>query len=468
MAQRDEVVRPGGEVARPPVGLNSRLSPGPGRSASEVAAHQRARIHEAMIELVSEREYVAVTIRDLVQLANVSTRTFYDRFGGKDECLLATYELVMRSLTERAFTAQKGSRDWTEQVRLTFSALAQELADDPKAARLALVETFAVGPLALERMRRDGTMLEAMARAGFAGAPDRIQVPPLVVKGIVAGARRVACARLLSDREHELPVLSDELMHWALSFRSEATSRLQLLDRRPPQQSGIGSADRGKGVAGDANSQLLGDERTLILAATARLAASRGYGQLSARDIRAAAGVSRKSLDAHFDDVAHCFLASLELLIKRTLMRALRHGATADSWPAGLHRALVAFCTSVARDPAFARLGFIEVFGPGTPGIRFRARLIVAVADRLRRSAPPGQQPSELAAEASVGAVLGILHHHIAAGRAGQLPRLAPMLSFLMLAPAIGAPAAVDAIRNEQEQEQAGRSTGEMGVVGAL
>jgi hypothetical protein len=172
-------------------------------------------------------------------------------------------------------------------------------------------------------------------------------------------------------------------------------------------------------------------------------------------------------LDAHFDGVTHCFLASLELLVKRTLMRALRQGATADTWPGGLHRALMAFCTSVARDPAFARLSFIEVFAPGTPGIRFRARLIVAVADRLRRSAPPGQQPSELAAEASVGAALGILHHQIAAGRAGQLPRLAPLLSYLMLAPAIGAPAAVDAIREEQEQIGA-YGVGEAGMVGAL
>jgi AcrR family transcriptional regulator len=467
MAEAGKAIEPAGEVARPLGALNGKLSPGPGRSASEVAAHQRARIHEAMIELVSEREYVAVTIRDLAQLASVSTRTFYDRFGGKDECLLSTYELVMRSLTEQVFTAQKDGRDWEEQVRLTFSALAQALANEPKAARLALVEAFAAGPTALERMRRDSVMLEAMAKAGFAGAPDGIPMPPLVVKGIVAGARRVACARLLADREGELPALSDELMHWALSFRSEATSRLELLGRRSAGQSATDLPGRVNGTPGALDPQLLGDERTLILAATARLAASRGYLQLSARDIRAAAGVSRRSLDAHFDGVTHCFLASLELLVKRTLMRALRQGATADTWAGGLHRAMVAFCTSVARDPAFAKLGFIEVFAPGTPGIRFRARLIAAVADHLRRSAPPGQRPSKLAAEASVGAVLGILHHHIAAGRVSQLPRLAPMLSFLMAAPAIGAPAAVDAIREEQEQADS-YSSGEANRVATL
>ena len=443
--------RPVRESARPAEPMYGKLSPGPGKPASEVAAHQRARIHRAMIELVSEREYDAVTVRDLAQLAGVSTRTFYAQFGGKEECLLSTYEQVVRSLAKQVSKAQRGGRDWEDQVRLTFSALARALAAEPKPARLALVEVFAAGPPALERMRRDGIVLEAMARGGFARAPDGITLPPLVVKGIVAGVARVACARLLAGREQELPALSDELMRWALSFRSDATAMLELDDRRSAVDGDVGSAANGRG---DLGRQLLQNERALILAATARLAASGGYRQLSARDIRAAAGVSRKSLDMHFDDVTHCFLAALELLIKQTLIQALRSGATADTWPGGVQRALSTFCASVARDPAFAKLGFIEVFAPGTPGIRFRARLIVAVADRLRQSAPPSQRPSELAAEASVGAVLGVIHHHIASGRTSLLPRVASTLSFLMLAPAIGAPAAVDAIREEQATRQ--------------
>jgi AcrR family transcriptional regulator len=194
----------------------------------------------------------------------------------------------------------------------------------------------------------------------------------------------------------------------------------------------------------------LEDERAIILTATTRLAADEGYRQLSVPGIRAAAGVSRRSVDTYFDDVTDCFLAALELLIRRAVAYAVREGATADTWPAGLHRAMVAFCTYLARDATFARLGFVEVFAPGTPGIQFRTRLITAVADRLRRSAPARQRPSELAAEASVGAALGILHHYIAVGRTDRLPRAAPTLSFIMLAPAIGAEAAAEAIRAEQ------------------
>ncbi|HET7589657.1 MAG TPA: helix-turn-helix domain-containing protein, partial [Solirubrobacterales bacterium] len=62
-----------------------KLSPGPGKPATEVAAHQRARIHSAMVELAADRGYKAVTVRDLARLAGVSSRAFYKHFNGKEE-----------------------------------------------------------------------------------------------------------------------------------------------------------------------------------------------------------------------------------------------------------------------------------------------------------------------------------------------------------------------------------------------
>jgi hypothetical protein len=50
-----------------------------------------------------------------------------------------------------------------------------------------------------------------------------------------------------------------------------------------------------------------------------------------------------------------------------------------------------------------------------------------------------------------VGAVWGIVQHHVALGRAHQLPRITEVLSYLALAPAIGGEQAVDAIVAEHE-----------------
>ena len=440
----------------------AKLHPGPGWPREQAASHQRARIHAAMIELVVGRGYGAVKVRELVGLAGVSARTFYEHFADKDECFLRTYGLIVRRSTKEVGAAQKDCHDWREQLRLAFCAWADGIAREPRAARLALVEAFAGGPAALEQMRRAEAHYEAMIGASFAAAPDPVPVPPLVIKGIVAGLHRVARAQLLAGNEHELPGLADELLEWMLCFRCRAVRSLAQLDA-PPAAAAPGAValdavahnrDRDRDAReGEAAGE---GDRVRILEAVAWLAAEEGYRQLRVPRIRAAAGVSRKCFDGHFEDVESCFIAALERLAERALVRAAPAGAAARTWAGGLHRALGSLCADIAADPVLARLGFIEVFAPGPDGMLCRERVIAGVAESFRASAPAGQRPSELAAEASVGAVWGIVHHHIALGRAHQLPRITGVLSYLALAPAIGAEQAVRAIVAEQEAMRGG------------
>jgi len=422
-----------------------KLHPGPGWPREQAASHQRARIHAAMIELVSERGYGAVTVREIVRLAGVSPGTFYEHFADKDECFLRTYGLIVRRSMKRVGAAQKDRHDWRERLELAFCAWADGIAREPKAARLALVEAFAGGGAALEQMRRAEGHYEAMIEISFAGAPDPVPVPPLVFKGIVAGVHRVARAQLLAGRAHELPGLADELLEWMLCFRCEAAMSLAHFDAPSasvaPDAATLAMHDRG----------VREDDRARILDAVARLAAREGYWQLTVPRIRAAAGVSRKRFDEHFEDVQGCFIAALERLTERALAHAVPAGRAARSWPGGLHRALCSLCASFAADPVLARLGFVEVFAPGPDGMLYRERSVAAIAESLRISAPARQRPSELAAEASIGAVWGVMHHHVALGRAHQLSSIAGVLSYLALAPAIGAEQAVQAIAAEHE-----------------
>ena len=423
----------------------AKLRPGPGLPQDQVASNQRARIHAAMIELVAERGYGAFTVRELVRLAGVSQHTFYEHFADKDACFLRTYGLIVRRSTKQVGAAQKGCHDWRERLRLALRAWAEGIVREPQASRLGLVEVFAGGPAALAQMRRAEGHYEVMIEQSFAGAPDPVPVPPLVVKGIVAGVHRVARARLLAGCAHELPGLVDELLEWMLCFRCHAATSLAQLDApsapAAPDATTLAINDRG----------VREDDRERILEAVARLAAREGYWQLTVPRIRAEAGVSRKRFDQHFEDVQGCFIAALERLTERALAHAVPAGAAAGSWPGGLHRALCSLCASIAADPVLARLGFIEVFAPGPDGMLCRERAIAGVAESLRISAPVGQRPGELAAEASVGAVWGIVHHHVALGRAHQLPSVTGVLSYLALAPAVGAEHAVDAIAAEHE-----------------
>jgi AcrR family transcriptional regulator len=429
-----------------------------------VASHQRARISAAMIELVAECGHNAVTIRELVRRAGISTHSFYERFQGKDECFLYTYELIVRRSINTVRAAQKSCDDWHERQRLAFRAWAREIAREPRAAWLVLVQAFAAGPAALARTRHSEAMFATLIEQSFAGAPDAVPIPSLVVQGIVAGVHRVARTQLLAGNEHALPDLTDELLEWMLCFRCEAAAELGRLDHPPAPSSGDSpriSSHRLSGSDGDGLDDGEGnddgsDDRVRILDAVAHLAAAEGYQQLTATRIRLVAGVSRRRFDAQFAGVHECFSAALEHFTEGALAHAAAAGRIGHSWPGGLYRAIDALCAHIATDPVFARLAFIGVFEPGLDGMRRRAHVLDHAAGVLCASAPVELRPSELSAEASVGAVWGLVYRYIAAGRARELPQIAPTLSFLALAPAIGAERAV----REIAAEQGGRALG--------
>ncbi len=397
--------------------------------------HQRGRLQDAMVELVTEHGYNAVAVAALSNHAGVSKRDFYKHFDSKEECFLAAYDDIVSRAVRGILAATEGEEEWCERLRLGFLAFAGQIAASPETAHLALVEVFAAGAVAAERMQHTNRLFEALVAKNLALADGGRQLPPLVVKGVVAGGCRVARARLLAGHPRQLALDGGELMEWALSFCDDDVDRL-----------------RGLGVAGAPPLPAtpaevpLADERALILAATARLASKEGYATLTVPRIRAAAGVSRRSFDAHFEGVADCFLATLEMLSDRTLAAATPFYLTADDWASGTHRIVAGLCRQLAGDPRFASLAFLEVFSPGPAAIQWRTAMIARLATRLRRGAPPAQQPSEFAAEASAGAMWGVIHHFVSTGRGAQLPAAAPVLSYLALAPALGGAAAIDVI----------------------
>jgi AcrR family transcriptional regulator len=391
-----------------------------------------------MIELAAEHGYDAVSVEKLTSRARISKRDFYKLFAGKEECFLAVHDIIVSHSVRGIIAAAEGEEEWRERFRLGFFAFADQITSSPEAARLALVEAFAAGAVAVERMQRTNLLFEALVEKNLALADDAPRLPPLVVKGIVAGGSRLARARLLSGHQRQLALDGDELLQWALSFCDDDVVRL-----------------RGLGVAGvpplpeAAPIMPLEDERALILAATAKLASREGYATLTVPRVRAAAGVSRRSFDTHFEGVAECFLATLETLSDRTLAAAAPFYLNADDWASGVHRMIVNLCRHLARDPTFTGLAFLEVFSPGSEATQWRSEMIAKLATRLRRGAPATRRPSEFAAEASIGAMWGVIHHFVATGRGVQLSAAAPALSYLALAPALGGAAAVDVIVGE-------------------
>ncbi len=426
-----------------------KLSPGPGLSAQEVAANQLARIHEATVEIVAELGFKALKVRDVVRCAELSTRAFYEHFGGKEDCFLQTYDLISRRATRRIFAAQAEEPDWQVRARRVFEEFARIAEREPESARIALVEAYAAGDISLAQAWRAERIFEGMLAESFARAPGGVVVPPMVVEGMVAGIASVSRSFLLAGKVDALYAVGDELVDWAICHVDPAAMELADLDRETVWRDTTLEPLPSFSANGDIEPWPSRGDRALILSAVADLATERGYANLTAARVRSAAGVSRRKFEAYFDDLEDCYLAALGQRVTEAMAQASRAQAAASSWPGGIYRAITALCDRIAGDAFLARVCLTNDFPPGPNGIRSRERLTGAIAELLSSSPPRSSQPAPLIAQASTGAIWSLFHHHLI--RDWSMRRqLSATLSYLALAPSIGAAETVASIRREQ------------------
>ena len=416
--------------------LYRQLKPGPGLSAEAVVTNQRARLFGAMVEMVADGGYGSVKVREISRLAGVSTRTFYDRFANVEDCFACTYSWILGEALMRANAVGSGR---PEALRDRLQAFLGTFEEHPKAAHLVLLEACSAGPAAMARERAGIQALEGLIREDLCDQP--VHVPPLphVVRGIAAATMRVARSRLLAARATDVAEDVEELSAWAQALRCESAALLPDAARpgderkpdspRPPEP--------------------IGDERERLLTSVVRLAITHGYDALTVPLVRREAGVSRRIFDANFAGVADCFLAAIEARTTEAAERAERQAAEARSWEEGVVRMAELLCTEVAGDPVLARLAFLDVFAPGRAGLECRERIVSHWAERLCHSAPAGSRPGGLAAEASAAANWRIAQTEVATGKVDRLADAAPLMAFVILAPAIGPAAAERLIAGE-------------------
>jgi AcrR family transcriptional regulator len=401
-----------------------------------------------MIAIAAGRGFEGVTVRELMKLAGVSTRAFYDLYASKDDCFWKTYEQVASQATRRASSAQSAESDWRVRPRLIVDSLVEGIENDPSAARLALVEAYAASPDALEKVRRTERTFEAMLCESFARAPNGIDVPPLVAEGMVAGVANVLRRRLLGGEVDELSRLTEELIDWILAFPGEHANALEDLSPQGDELGHVSFTDgqgEGEAVPGD-----YGD-RAAILEAIGKLVGKEGYDGLTRARILRAAGVSYKAFDANFDDVEDCFIVALEqraatAFARATAAQATAAQATGDAWTTGIHRFITTLCAEIVNDPVLLCACMDDAFRPGSPASASQQRLIHIVVAQLMEAVPSVSRPSRSAIEASEGAIWTLFQRHVI--RALKRPPLSvsATLSFMVLVPAAGPEAALEAI----------------------
>jgi AcrR family transcriptional regulator len=173
----------------------------------------RRRAVAAMTEVVGERGYPETTVRDVLERARMSRRTFYELFDNREECFLAAYEDARGETLAWVDRAHEPGEPFPQHLNSVLTRVLEHLAARPDFARLLLVEAPAVGPPGVER--HEQTMRELadrLARSRPAAAPELGQDElRLRCEASVGAVHRVVAARIVEGRTRDLPKMAPAL-----------------------------------------------------------------------------------------------------------------------------------------------------------------------------------------------------------------------------------------------------------------
>lgn len=405
--------------------LRSRkLAPGRGTPQEEVERNQRERLYAAMVASTAEKGYQETTVADLLRISGVSRSTFYLQFKDKQACFRAAIERLLSDALQLVRNRYALDISWEEKAKAPLESFIWLASVQPAAARMCLVESYAAGAAGLEPLRRATGELAELAGMAFDRMPGREGLPPELAVAIGGGFHRVLYRRLHSRRESELPTLAPELWEWAMQYPTPPQP-LRLRERRPPI---------------DGTSPLDSGPRELrIVRAFATVVGEKGYAATKIADIAAAASISQSTFYAHFEDKREALTTALDYSGAQLSAMTLPAVRRARAWPDAVRIAYGSMCGFLAAEPAFARLRTVAIYAVGPEAIEQRdAAATKILASILPAPSAGGPEISPLVAEAIIGAVYMAIHEHVRKHGTDSLPELAPLLTYVTLAPLLG------------------------------
>ena len=191
-------------------------------------ASQRARILDGMVRAVAAKGYARTTVADVVALAGVSRRTFYEQFDDKEDCFLGAYETGSQIVLDDIAAAVRAlsEPDWRTRLRVALDTYVSVLAAEPGFARALMIDTFGAGPKALERHFHVRELfvdhyrrLRTLARADD---PSLGPVPDSYLRALVGGIEGLVQDHILGRGAETLPELAPTLYEFATAVMQGA------------------------------------------------------------------------------------------------------------------------------------------------------------------------------------------------------------------------------------------------------
>lgn len=159
---------------------------------------QRARIMQALVEVLAERGFANATVGVVVKRAKVSTRTFYHLFDGLEQGLIAIMDSVLENAATQVSRELEQADCWQDGVRSALAAVLAYFDRDPELARVCIVEALAGGPVVLEHRER---LVEVFRWTVLQRVEREIgEVSPLAAEGVVSSVLGIMHAHIVTAK----------------------------------------------------------------------------------------------------------------------------------------------------------------------------------------------------------------------------------------------------------------------------
>lgn len=185
--------------------------------ATTVQTPARDRMLLAMTQAVAENGYAATTVADVVRIAGVSRRTYYEQFEDKEHCFLEAYRAGAGRVMEEIFATLRefADEDWRARVQVAVGTFTRVLASEPALARVFFVDVLGAGPSAVEERKRVFDLFAGgwrlLADRAERQEPEITRTPELVLHALVGAIAEVVLRQILSDGAETLPQIAPAL-----------------------------------------------------------------------------------------------------------------------------------------------------------------------------------------------------------------------------------------------------------------
>lgn len=432
---------------------------------------QEERLIDAMIELCAQTGYLGVSVAELSAQAGVSSKTFYELFEDKEDCLLAAYRAAAaRLLANVQPVAEEG--DWDEAARSVLERLLIALQNDPSAGRLLLVEALAGGARVRKERERVLTAFEQRAQQFLDSAPRDGKILDLPATALIGAVRSLVSRQLRTHGEDRLPLLVEDLLGWLESYAMPVGetpwstgphSLLPLAATAAPSaaQAIHIPARLPRGRHGLPAGAVARSQRTRIILGTAEVMMAKGYAEATVSEIVTAAAISRDVFYAHFANKQHAYLAAQQYATQYILELCTAAYFSRESWPERVWTALGALIGLLAANPALAHLRLVECYAAGPEAIEHTEQLKRAATIFLEEGfncSPEARTLPRLSSHAISGAIFEVFYAHISRGDLAELPLQLPRLTYIAIAPFMGPGPAIAALERLQGRALSGES----------